>query len=261
MRGIGWKDGGGEDSWCVCALVRLCVGSMDLDKLKKDLKLSGIGIVDAVSLDCELANLKHWLENNHNGQMAWLARNPERRCNPRQVMSDCKSVIVCAMRYDEMPIKKGGLGEISQIPKYLLHEDYHKVMMEKLEAVVAEIKKEYPRAECKCYVDTGPVLEKAWGLRAGLGFIGKNTLLISPEHGSQIALGVVLTSYPLPSNSSLRRGEKACGSCRKCIDSCPTHALIAPYVLDARKCISYKYFTEKVEGGCDVCQDVCPYNV
>ncbi|MBI2974660.1 MAG: DUF1730 domain-containing protein [Deltaproteobacteria bacterium] len=249
-----------------------------------------IGIADAISLDYELANLKRWLENNYNGEMGWIARNVERRCNPLNVLPECKSVIVAAMKYDEMP----------------KHEDYHKVMMRKMEAIVAEIKKEEPTAMCKCYVDTGPVLEKAWAARAGIGFIGKNTLLISPEHGSQMALGVVLTDVEVRSRTSevgrqtsdirlltsdFRFPTSLCGSCRKCLDACPTGALVEPYILDARRCISYKYFVEskrasveftsreregyggkerglasesfppyRIKGGCDICQDVCPYN-
>ena len=230
-----------------------------------------IGIAEASLLGTERGYLKQWLCRGYNGQMAFLTRNPERRCDPRAALPECKSVIVAAMKFNEMPHKNNP----PHLPKYLQYEDYHKVMMERLEAVADTIKREHPEAQCKCYVDTGPVLEKAWGVKAGLGFIGKNTLLISPEHGSQMALGVVLTNAPSlqPSPSPARRlfggrgeGEGGndnvtrCGTCTACISACPTGALVAPYILDARKCISYKYFIEKVEGGCDVCQDVCPYN-
>jgi epoxyqueuosine reductase len=213
---------------------------------KKNLTAIGIANVDAI----EFNHLKGWLDKGFHGQMGWITRNIERRCDPRLVLPGCKSMIVCAMKHDD------------------IHEDYHKVMMKKLEFVVAAIREEHPETQCKCYVDTGPVLEKAWGVRAGLGFIGKNTLLISPEYGSQMALGVVLTDVEVRSQkpeircltSDFRFPASICGSCRKCLDACPTGALVAPYILDARKCISYKFFISKEKGGCDICQDVCPFN-
>lgn len=236
------------------------------------------GITNADTLNAESNRLHEWLTKGYHGELNFLARSPERRCNPKQIMPECKTVIVAAMRYEEMPtwlslrakqsnpehaIEFSGSprpsGARDNMPLYLQHEDYHKVMMKKLEAIVAEIKHEYPDAKCKCYVDTGPVLEKAWGVKAGLGFIGKNTLLISPLFGSQMALGVVLTSIDCHSCES-RNPELDCGSCTACIDACPTKALVAPYILDARRCISYKFFIGKEKGGCDICQDVCPYN-
>ncbi len=215
-------------------------------------------------------------------KMDWLAKSAKRRCSPSQLMVMPKSVIVCAMEYEKMPpsmslrgsnsdrsnlpnaTKLGGLprpfgARNDRLPKYLQHEDYHTVMMEKLEALTAEIKKDHPDAKFKCYADTGPVLEKTWGALAGLGFIGKNTLLIVPGVGSQVALGVIVTDVDLPQGETARIFE-GCADCDKCIKACPHGALVAPYVLDSRKCISYKYFIEKREGGCDICQDVCPFN-
>ncbi len=262
-----------------------------LHKELKSLNLSAIGVAPAHDLDDEYARLLDWMSHGYHGNMAWLAKSARKRCDPAHVMAEPKSVIVCAMRYEDMPKKnppsppfsKGGI-----IPKYLLHEDYHIIMMEKLETVAQAIKAEYPDMRYKCYVDTGPVLEKAWGARAGIGFIGKNTLLISPEHGSQLALGVVVTSVSLRLSAGClaegaggdeaiprkqlnsgdchapfhgaRNDSATCGTCTACIDACPTKALISPYILDARKCISYKFFIEKQINGCDVCQDVCPFN-
>ena len=261
-----------------------------------------IGLAKANVLKDESVRLANWLGEGYHGGMLFLAREPAKRCNPQRIMPDCKSVIVLAMGYDEMPLKRVilspstslrvnsanelmhsgylSVASLSQddrnvLARYLLYKDYHKVMMEKLKAVAAELQQEYPDVQCKCYVDTGPVLEKAWGVRTGLGFIGKNTLLISPELGSQIALGVILCNWNLgwrgwacehlpraaaQKPRSDRTPNSNCFYCTACIDACPTKALVAPYVLDARKCISYKYFIEKVEGGCDICQDVCPYN-
>lgn len=256
-----------------------------------------IKIVPVESLDASGTHLTNWLSKGFNGQMTFLAREPLRRSDPRKIMPDCKSVVVCAMRYDEMPervselrvagsgaeqIKSSEFGVVgSELGvEYLRHEDYHAVMLRELEQVAREIRSEHRDAECKCYVDTGPVLEKAWGERAGLGFIGKNTLLISPEFGSQMALGVVLTNVeglaslrvnglrvlnpqthkPANSQTTKLSTDQRCSNCTACIDACPTKALVAPYTLDARKCISYKFFVEKKEGGCDICQSVCPYN-
>ncbi len=263
---------------------------MNFDQLKHDLNLCAIGIAPAHDLGDEYTRLLDWMSHGYHGNMAWLAKSARKRCDPAHVMAEPKSVIVCAMRYEDMPRRSppltgGDEGEGASSPppsppprhtaggqasrgrgqvKYLLHEDYHIIMMQKLEAVASALKAEYPDMRYKCYVDTGPVLEKAWGVRAGLGFIGKNTLLISPEHGSQMALGVVVTNIPLLCKEGLtlplRRGGNSCNSCTACLDACPTKALVAPYILDARKCISYKFFIEKQQGGCDICQNVCLFN-
>ncbi|PIR16405.1 MAG: hypothetical protein COV46_08495 [Deltaproteobacteria bacterium CG11_big_fil_rev_8_21_14_0_20_49_13] len=230
----------------------------------------------------DLQHLRDWLDKGYNGQMSFLTRDPARRCDPRKIMPSCKTVIIAATRYNDMPksVDTHLIPELSVCPRYLQHEDYHVIMMEKLESIVSELKKEHPDAEFKCYVDTGPILEKAWAASAGIGFIGKNTLLISPTHGSQLALGVVLTSVSLQgseateaiSRTQLNSGDcfarpwrthndnVGCGSCTACIDACPSGALVKPYTLDARKCISYKFFIEKKDGGCDICQNACPYN-
>jgi len=251
---------------------------MNAFSLTKKFGFTMIGCATATNLDEDYARLLNWLAKGYHGNMAWLAKSAKRRCEPAQIIAEPATVIVCAMRYNEMPVRvqspAGGMSapDGSKV-KYLQHEDYHIVMMKKLEALVSEIKKDHPNARCKCYVDTGPIMEKAWAVRAGLGFIGKNTLLISPEHGSQMALGVVVadtevrsqmsdvgfqtSDFRLPAADFFR---SPCGPCTACIDACPTKALVAPYILDARKCISYRYFIEKKEGGCDICQDICPYN-
>lgn len=239
---------------------------MDLNSLAKNLNLAAIGIAPAEDLKEEYDHLLNWILHGYHGKMDWLAKSAKRRCFPSHILAEPKSVIVAAMKYDDMP-KTGDThliptSELSVCPQYLQHQDYHEVMMEKLEAVTQEIKKEHPSAKFKCYVDTGPVLEKAWAVKAGLGFIGKNTLLISPTIGSQIALGVIITDIPndMFRTTNTKQTNKSCETCSSCIDACPTKAIIEPYLLDARKCISYKFFIEKREGGCDRCQDVCPYN-
>lgn len=234
---------------------------MDLSDIVNDLGLTSAGIASAGDPPSELEHLTAWLDRRYNGRMDFLARDPEKRCDVRRTMHGCRTVIVAAMKYDSMPLGHTYTISAQNTPKYLLHEDYHIVMMKKLEALIKELKRRHPAARFKCYVDTGPVLEKAWAAKAGLGFIGKNTLLISQEHGSQMALGVVLTDMELRPATCVRPVKPAgCGSCTRCLDACPTNALVAPYVLDARKCISYKFFIEKKHGGCDVCQEVCPYN-
>ena len=268
---------------------------MNIQDSAKEIGFTSVGIVKCRTLNDELFHLKEWIGKNYNGEMKWLERDPSRRTDPAKVLDGCKTVIVSTLKFDDMPLRKNRSSSSSRLnrsssaealkrlnaetlklPKYLQHEDYHKVVMEKLEALTEEIKKEYPNAKFKFYVDTGPVLEKAWGVKAGLGFIGKNTLLISPEHGSQLAIGIILcsehvenqrTNLPagrhgaptcLPAGTAHQR--TSCGSCTKCLDACPTKALKAPYILDARLCRSYKFFIEKADGGCDTCQDVCPFN-
>jgi epoxyqueuosine reductase len=249
--------------------------------IQNTLNLTAIGVAEATRLDNELEHLGSWLKDGLNGQMAFLAKGPQRRCDPREVMPSCKSVIVCLMRYADMPTRMSfprkreshgctedpRLRGDDSVPKYLRHEDYHEIMGEKLEAVAADIRGAFPEAECRCYCDTGPVLEKAWAVKAGLGFIGKNTLFIHPQYGSQLAIGVILCSVdgekispsPLRERAGVRESHN-CGSCSACIKACPTGALVAPCRLDATKCISYKFFIAKKDGGCDICQSACKFN-
>ena len=232
--------------------------------------LMGVAPANDLSQD-ELAMLR-WLDEGKHGDMAYLARDPCRRTRPERVLPGVKSIIVLAMNYfqNEEDERTGGPPK-GRIARYAWGEDYHGVNEERLKSFEDFIRsKTGPETTLKSYVDHGPVLEKAVGRESGIGFIGKNTLLITEEFGSWVFLSVILTNlildYGHPRTSQ-------CGSCRLCVDACPTDALTVPYVLDARRCISYLTIENKGEipeglkpliddwvFGCDICQEVCPFN-
>jgi len=228
----------------------------------------------------ELAQYDGWLARGFAGDMGYLA--DERRRDPRLVMESARSVIVCALNYDTaFPYSTKAALESSAnevrgwISRYAWGTDYHEVMWAKLNELTAAMREEIPEPfEARGYADTGPVSERVFAKHAGLGWIGKNTLLLNEGMGSFFFLGVILTSLELePTTLASGPPRDLCGSCTKCIDACPTEALIQPGVLDARRCISYLTIEKRGElpeefrqamgwhvYGCDICQDVCPYN-
>jgi epoxyqueuosine reductase len=206
---------------------------------------------------------RQWTADGKAGEMAWLSREPERRADPRNVLTGARSIIVAGMNYwQEQPKGRG------RIARYALGEDYHHVLLEKLEALAAEIVA--TGASAKVYVDTGPVLEKPLAERAGIGWQGKSTMLIHPKLGPWLLLGEIITTLDLEPDPPMR---DHCGTCSRCLSACPTGAITAPYQLDARRCIAY--LTIELKGsipeelrplignrvyGCDECLDVCPWN-
>lgn len=217
--------------------------------------------------------LTEWLQRGHHGTMAWLARTPEKRTDPRQVLPGCRSVISVGMTYltEHRANEQPGYGRIA---RYAWGQDYHKVMSKKLKQLEARISDLAPEAHTRSYVDTGPIMEKAWAERAGLGWIGKHSNLVSAEHGSWLLLGEVLTTSELAADEP---ATDLCGSCTLCIQACPTKAIVQPYVVDATRCISYLTIELRGEDttisselqrgmgnkifGCDDCLDVCPFNL
>ncbi|MFH1653952.1 MAG: tRNA epoxyqueuosine(34) reductase QueG [Pseudomonadota bacterium] len=237
------------------------------------------GITTADTLCEDLSHLKKYLCEHHNGTMSWLARSPERRIDPKSLMPDAKSVICCALTYGD----NGLIENLSPLPlrervrvrvrgvsaSYARGADYHEVIKEKLKKLWDEIKKEHPNAKAKLCVDTSLILEKALAQRAGLGWIGKNTLLINEKFGPWLLLGEIITDIKLEPDRPI---QNQCGDCTKCIDACPTKALIAEHDLNASRCISYltiehkgeidpnlKSFIQPGMYGCDVCLEVCPW--
>src|SRR6516225_10105870 len=223
------------------------------------------GVVRAEKF-AELERYSEWLARGYAGEMRYL-----------------ESVIVCALNYNtDYPYStEAGAGANREGPKgwisrYAWGDDYHEVMWEKLNALLAEMREKLPQPlDARAYADTGPVAERVFAKYAGLGWIGKNTLLLNENLGSWLFLGVILTSLELePSvHEAGVPPPDLCGNCRQCLDACPTGALIQPYVLDARRCVSYltielrgsipEQFREAMGWqiyGCDICQDVCPYN-
>lgn len=231
-----------------------------------------VGIAAADFLEQDEHALIQWLAGGRQGGMAYMAREPRRRSRPQEVLPGAKSVIVLAMNYaqgdhpDPPPSVVTG-----RVSRYAWGKDYHLIIEQRLAQLEVFIRHAAGSGtDCRSYVDHGPVLEKAFARQAGIGFIGKNTLLITEAFGSWVFLSVILTTLELepgPAQTS------QCGSCRLCLDACPTGALLAPYQLDANRCISYltienkdgipEELKTKLNGwafGCDICQEVCPYN-
>ena len=240
--------------------------------------LCGVAPVEGLA---ELGKLPEWLNRGYAGEMAYL--HDPRRGDPRRVLEGARSLIVVALNYNSPPPYSSKLnfdrdGESTRgwISRYAWGDDYHALMQEKLESFLTEMRAEIREPfEARAYVDTGPILERVAAKYAGLGWIAKNTCLINQHLGSWVFLGVIITTLEL--EPTLSSGEAPppdlCGSCTRCLDACPTQAFPAPYVLDARRCISY--LTIELRGaipeelraemgnavfGCDICQDVCPWN-
>jgi epoxyqueuosine reductase len=233
----------------------------------------------------ELAKLPEWLAHGYSGEMKYL--NDPRRGDPSQILDGAKSLIVLAMNYNtdhaystDVPSDALGPPEVESprgwISRYTWGDDYHEILGEKLAALVAAMRGKFAESfDARFYVDTGPVVERIAAKYAGLGWLAKNTCLINEQMGSWLFLGVIVTTLELA--PSLAPGEPPapdlCGNCRLCLDACPTQAFPEPYVLDARRCISYLTIelrgaiTEELRPemgraviGCDICQDVCPWN-
>lgn len=230
-----------------------------------------VGIVPAEPLDDARRQLEEWLARGYHGAMQWMARDPEMRADPRKLFEPARSVIVVAKNY-YTPSKHTEDPVTGKVSRYAWGDDYHDVIGSGLRSLLAWIKTEAPEAEGKVCVDIQPVMDKAWAVRAGLGWIGKHTNLITTEYGSWVFIGELLLNLDLEYDHE--RIEDHCGSCTLCIDACPTQAITEPYVVDANKCISYATIElrdaeipaqigENLEGwlyGCDICQDVCPWN-
>jgi epoxyqueuosine reductase len=226
-----------------------------------------------------------WVAGGMMGEMAYMARDTDRRSDLRRVLPNARNAIVVGLSYYTIDLPDDIKHDPSRglIARYAWGVDYHEVMKPRLEELAQFVREESRRTgipmpvETKVYVDTGPVLERDWALMSGIGFIGKNTCLINPRMGSWLFLGVVITDIDLVVDPSPRpspqKGEGGgCGTCTRCLTNCPTNAFPRPYVLDARKCISY--LTIELKGsipeelrplmgnhifGCDICQDVCPW--
>lgn len=230
-----------------------------------------VGIVAASTLDQERSRLLAWLERGLEGEMKWMSRDPEMRTDPVKLFPAARSIVVVAKNYFSRAqhLDDDATGKVS---RYAWGDDYHEVVGTSLRALLSWIKTEIPEAEGKVCVDIQPMMDKAWAVRAGLGWIGKHTNLITPEYGSWVFIGELLLNLDLEYDQETI--DDHCGTCTLCIEACPTNAIAEPYVIDSNKCISYEtiesrepdidpLMAERLEGwlyGCDICQDVCPWN-
>ena len=247
----------------------------DIKQQAVDLGFNKVGIVPAEALTEEGARLREWVARGFHGQMNYMEpgykdRDPQQRSDPRLLMPSAKSVVCVALNYfnPEPHVDSPDIGKIS---RYAWGDDYHDVLRDKLKALLAWVHEQAPGVEGKICVDTAPMMDKAWAVRAGIGWLGKHTNVITKEFGSWVFLGELLLSVELEYDSFIEPDH--CGKCTACIDACPTQAIIAPYQLDATRCISYgtielrepelpEPIKSNLEGwvfGCDICQDVCPW--
>ena len=226
------------------------------------------GISDALPLEEEGQKLKEWLDHGYHGSMKWMENKFEWRTNPESYFPGTRAIISLGINY-YTPNRHSGAKNMGKISNYAWGEDYHDVLDNKLSIMTGKLEKLYPHAKFKSCCDTAPVMEKALAVRAGIGWIGKNTNLLTKETGSWLFLAEILTDLELEPDFPV---PDFCGSCTICLDSCPTNALAEPYVLDSNLCISYLTIehrgefdenTPSLDGwiyGCDICQEVCPWN-
>jgi epoxyqueuosine reductase len=233
----------------------------------KRLGFMSCGISKAEFLEEEAPRLEKWLQNNMQGEMSYMENHFDKRLDPTKLVPDSKSVISVLLNYFPSETQNT---ESYKISKYAYGTDYHFVIKEKLKLLLDFIKEEIGDVHGRAFVDSAPVLDKAWAAKSGLGWMGKHSNLLSKQSGSFYFIAELIVDLELEYDSPV---TDHCGSCTACIDACPTEAIVAPYVVDGSKCISY--FTIELKNeipsgfqgkfddwifGCDVCQDVCPWN-
>lgn len=235
----------------------------------RELGFTHVGIAAAQPLDEEARCLREWLGKGYHGSMRWMSDNPEKRTDPRAVVHGARSVIAVAMNYFT-PAQHSTDAGIGKISRYAWGDDYHEILTDRLELLWEWMKTEFSGVEGRYYVDTGPVMDKVWAQRAGIGWIGKHTNVITQDFGSWVFLGELITTLELKPD---QHATDHCGDCTLCIEACPTDAIVEPYVVDSNRCLSYLTIEHRgaIAGdvttkfgnwiyGCDVCQDVCPWN-
>jgi epoxyqueuosine reductase len=226
------------------------------------------GFSQAGFLAEEAPKLERWLSEGRHGKMTYMEHHFDKRLDPTRLVEGSNSVISLLLNYFPSESQTEGAPKIS---KYAYGEDYHKVIKDKLKLLVETLKEEIGDIQGRVFVDSAPVMDKAWAKKAGLGWIGKNTNLIHPKEGSFFFIAEIISDLSFTQDPPMR---DYCGTCTKCLDACPTDALTSPYQIDASRCISYltielkdqllpQQFNQSMENwvfGCDICQDVCPWN-
>ena len=236
-------------------------------RLAREQGFDACGISAAGFLEEEATGLENWLNAGFHGTMSWMERHFDERLDPRKLVPGAKSVISVVLNY--FP-NEGQRADAPKISKYAYGRDYHKVIRGKLKRMLLCIQDEIGEVSGRGFVDSAPVMDRAWARKSGLGWVGKHSLLLSKGSGSYFFIGALIVDIELEPDGPT---TDHCGSCTACIDACPTSAIVAPTVVDSNKCISYltieykgalpSEYQEKMEDwvyGCDICQDVCPWN-
>lgn len=240
-----------------------------IKKIASELGFDSCGIAIPIELYDDALKLEKWLKNGYQAGMQYMERNFDLRINPLKLVPEARSVITLLFNYFPNTAQNNVAPKIS---KYAWGTDYHIVIKNKLHKFIADINKEIGNVSGRGFVDSAPVLERSWAVKSGLGWIGKNGNLITKKSGSYFFIATLITDLKLIPDLPFVTDH--CGSCRRCIDSCPTGAIVSPKVIDSNRCISYQtielkdtiiapQLQPKLEGwifGCDVCQDVCPWN-
>ncbi len=240
-----------------------------LKQMALDQGFDACGISKIEALTNEREYLEKWLAKGFHGDMGYMERNIEKRTDPSVLVEGAQSVISVLLNY--YPEKQLAENSHYKISKYAYGTDYHYVIKEKLQHLMDYIEQEFPGTPMRMFTDSAPVLDKSWAIRSGLGWMGKHSLLINKEMGSFFFIGEIIVGLDLQADAPYDKDY--CGTCTKCIDACPTDAITEPYVLDAKKCISFLTIEAKQDVpvefkdqlnnwifGCDICQDVCPWN-
>ncbi len=233
------------------------------------LGFTSCGVAIAARLDADADRLEQWLKNGYQAGMGYMERNFDLRVDPRKLVPGAKSVVTLTLNYSPAEQQNGSAPKIA---KYAWGTDYHYVIKDKLNALLDYIRAHIGAVDGRGFVDSAPVLERSWALKSGLGWVGKNGNLINPKSGSFFFIATLITDLELVPDAPFATSH--CGTCTRCIDACPTDAIVGPAVIDANRCISYLTielkdamipgeYKDKMEDwmfGCDVCQDVCPWN-
>lgn len=233
-----------------------------------ELGFSFVGFSEAQFLEDQAPGLESWLNQNYHGSMAYMANHFDKRLDPRRLVEGAKTVISVLFNY--YPAERlDESADALKISKYAYGEDYHDVMKKKLHALMQAMQEKLGDFAGRAFVDSAPVMDKVWAAKSGLGWVGKNSNLITRKGGSFFFIGEIICDLAFEPDGPMK---DYCGRCRACLDACPTDAIVAPYVVDGSKCISYYTIELKdaipqdagsFEGwifGCDICQDVCPWN-
>jgi len=245
----------------------------NIKKIASEQGFLELKVAKAIPFEDEFKYFNDWLQNGFHADMHYMQNNSEKRQNITNVLENAKSVIVLSHPYFEIDqnYKPKKIKLEGKIARFAQGADYHKTIKKKLKTITRYISESYPDSLNKYYVDTGPILEKQWAVRSGIGWQGKNGIIINKKYGSYFFIGIIVTTLEIPPDIP---EKDHCGTCSLCLEACPTQAIIQPKIIDANKCISYWTIEAKSQNipeeisknlngwayGCDICQEICPWN-